>query len=209
MKPEERPEFYANNNLRKALKFDPSPESVHDTRVYLRKYLTLSLTLSRLYHNPDCIYYSKEAVRILGRIRDADVSGCIPIDRKQLTLKVTQILPKISSCYLPKIYGSRLVVFEKIREIYNQIQIEDFHEFRKKVRILYYLTESVGEDPKPLKDISRELGDIRDQYLKEVCTSTVNKNKKLSFDPRLVEETKAIVREIIMRNEFHHLKKFE
>jgi len=41
MKPEERPEFYANNNLRKALKFDPSPESVHDTRVYLRKYLTI------------------------------------------------------------------------------------------------------------------------------------------------------------------------
>jgi len=207
MKPEERPEFYANNNLRKALKFDPSPESVHDTRVYLRKYLTLSLTLSRVYHNSDCIYYSKEAVRILGRIRDADVIGCIPIDRELLALKVTKILPKISSCYLPKIYGSRLVVFEKIREIYNHILVEDFHEFRKKVRILYYLTESVGEDPKPLKDISRELGDIRDQYLKEACTSTVN--KKLSFDPRLVEETKAIVREIIMRSEFQHLKKFE
>ncbi|BCU69092.1 hypothetical protein [Stygiolobus caldivivus] len=202
-----RPEVYANKNLRKALEFNPSPKSVHDTRVALRKYLTLALTLSRLYYSPHCIYYSKEAVKILGKIRDSDISQCMPIDREHMVSEVTKILPRVSSCYLPKLYGSRLVVFEKIRDYYGSLKVEDFHEFRKKVRALYYLVESVGENAGSLKEVSKKLGDMRDEYLKESCNSPTS--RKLSYDPSLVEEVKAITRQVIMRSEFDHLKVFE
>ena len=198
-----RPEFYANKNLKKAFKFDPSPDSVHDTRVALRKYYVVASALSRLCYLPECLYYSKEIVKILGVIRDSDISGCIPIKRDELVSKVSRLLPKISNCYLPKIYGSRLVVYEKIRDVYLTLEVKEFHEFRKKVRMVYYLVESVGEDASSLKEISKKLGDMRDKFLIESCGK---KDFNIPLNQELISEVKAIIREIIMRSEFHHLR---
>lgn len=197
-----RPEEYANRNLREALKFGPSPESVHDSRVALRKYYVVADSLTRLYYDPECMYNAREAVKLLGVIRDSDVSGCIKVPREELVVRVSRILNRLSPCELPKLYGSRLVVYEKVWALYSSLEVEDFHEFRKRVRSLYYLVESVGEDARELKAISRRLGDVRDKYMKETCS---REGFKIPLERGVVEEVKSIVREILTRSEFRHL----
>ena len=200
-----RPEDYANKNLKEAIEnTGESEEEIHDMRVSLRKYYVVSSSLSKLYYNPECLYITRRVLKKLGIIRDFDVIGCYSIDREKEVKYVLDKVRLLSSCYLPKLYGSKLMVYEKLYLIYEGIKKEDgFHEFRKKVRNSYYLLESVGEElSRNLKEISRELGEIRDKVIKTTCNFSSN----IPYDENIVLEVKAILREAIMKSEFEHLK---
>ncbi|PVU68052.1 hypothetical protein DDW01_01205 [Sulfolobus sp. SCGC AB-777_G05] len=199
-----RPEDYANKNLKEAIaNAGRSEEEIHDMRVNLRKYYVVSSSLSKLYYDRECLYLAKRVLKKLGIIRDFDVIGCYPIDREKEVRYVLDKIRLLSNCYLPKLYGSRLAVYERVYSIYEGIRKEEFHGFRKKVRNSYYLLESVGEElSRRLKEISRELGEMRDKAIKSTCNFSAN----IPYDENIVLEVKAIIREAIMKSEFEHLK---
>jgi hypothetical protein len=53
-----------------------------------------------------------------------------------------------------------------------------------------------------LKAISRELGDLRDKYLRERCAL----DAEIPYDEGLVKEVRLLIKEAIAKSEFDHLK---
>lgn len=197
-----RPEDYANKNLRDALSISGiSKEDIHDRRVKLRKYFDVLYSLYPVYENPDCLVKAKDLIHKLGVIRDMDVI-CYQPNRDKLAEIVSKKIRVMNYCFLPKVYGSRLLVFNRILSLQKKIEkIEDFHELRKIVRTTRNLVESLGYKNKELSSLAKEMGDLRDEILKIEC-----KGRKVSIDVENYKKraNEIIVAFIIYQGEFHH-----
>ncbi|ARM75624.1 CHAD domain-containing protein [Acidianus manzaensis] len=201
-----RPEYYANNNLHKALKINgTSKNEIHDMRVYIRKYFDVLYSIYPIYYNPDCLLLTKDILHTLGKIRDADICSINLKNRDLIALRVIKKAKKLSNCVIRKVYGSRLLVYDRIVKIYLSIpKMEDFHELRKNVRMARDLIESLGYDSKEIKALAKKMGDLRDQILRSECNGLTSPEVNISIYSE--EARKAILKVIIAQDEFHHFK---
>lgn len=108
---------------------------------------------------------------------------------------------------LPRLYGSRLLVAERIYNDYRRLKEEvEFHSIRKIVREVRFLVESLDLSSDVLKDISQEMGSMRDRYLFDtVCLGKdggFNEERVKELKERALEE---IVEKLRLTN-FKHLK---
>lgn len=175
-----KPEEYANLHLSEFLSYSGiSEDEIHDARVELRKYLTIAKATYKLHLKAECIIRAKKIMRGLGKVRDMDIMFCVKLnERDRLAKKVVNSFISLRNCYLPKIFGSRLIIAEKIFLNYNTLKVEEeFHSIRKIIRETRFLMESLNLDSSLLKEISQELGNMRDTYLFNV--KCLGKNEKL------------------------------
>jgi len=200
-----RPEEYANINLKEVLgrtKIDE--ESIHDARVSLRKYYDVLTSLYPVYENSECAFISNEIIGNLGRIRDMDICGSRDRRRDKLAYDTIKKFKRLKICFLPrKIYGSRLLLFTRIYSLYKLIpQLDDFHEIRKRVRIIRNLAEALGYSSQEIKIISKKMGDVRDNILKMECNGLTP--PEINVNIYKEEALKAITRIIKSQDEFHY-----
>ncbi|BFH74572.1 hypothetical protein SJAV_25160 [Sulfurisphaera javensis] len=199
-----RPEVYANTQLKQSLKIkDIDPDSIHDARVSLRKYYDVLSSLYPVYENSECLFLAKEVISILGKVRDMDICNRKE-NRDILAKKAIKKIQRISLCYLPpKIFGSRLLIFNRILRIYSKIDgINDFHELRKMVRTTRNLIESLGYENKDIKNLAKKMGDIRDEILKMECNGWIPPSINLEI---YKEEAISIIMKFLKtQNEFHY-----
>ena len=199
-----RPEIYANKNLKEALKIKKiDEESIHDARVYLRKYYDILSSFYPIYENGECLYLAKEAISTLGKVRDIDICQIKDEKRDQLAIRALKKVEKLNGCYLNKVCCSRLLIYNNILKIYVQISdINDFHELRKKVRKARNLVESLGFESKEIKALAKKMGDIRDEILKLECKGL--RPYEINLAPYRDEAKKTIGKILLIQNEFHH-----
>ncbi|QIW24419.1 CHAD domain-containing protein [Sulfolobus sp. S-194] len=200
-----RPEEYANLNLKEVLlitKIDE--ESIHDARVNLRKYYDVLISLYPIYENSECAFISNEIIGNLGRIRDMDICGLRSRRRDELAYDTIKKFRQLKICYLPvKIYGSRLLLFRRIYSLYELIpRLDDFHEIRKRVRIIRNLTEALGYNSQEVKIIAKKMGDVRDNILKMECNGLAPPEINVSVYKE--EAINAIIKIIKEQDEFHY-----
>lgn len=199
-----RPEVYANENLKEALKIKGTDEeSIHDARVYLRKYYDILSSFYPIYENSECLYLAKEAISALGRVRDIDICQTKDKKRDQLAIRALGRVKKLKGCYLDRVCCSRLLVYNNILKIYVQISdINDFHELRKKVRKARNLVESLGFESKEIKALAKKMGDTRDEILRLECKGL--KPYEINIAPYRDEAKRTIGKILLIQNEFHH-----
>ncbi len=204
-----RPEEYANIHLNEFLSYSGiSEDEIHDARVELRKYLTIAKATYKLHLKAECIIRAKKIMRGLGKVRDMDIMFCVKLndERDILARKIVASFFSLNNCYLPKIFGSRLVVAERIFSNYNRLkEEEEFHSIRKIIRETRFLVESLSLDSSVLKDISQELGNMRDNYLFNV--KCLGRNEKLD-KVRINELKEKALKDIeykLNSTEFYHL----
>ncbi len=192
-----RPEDYANRHLRKFLSLNSTSEkAVHDARVELRRYLVVAKATYSLHLRAEGVILGKKILRALGEVRDMDVIACADKSRRDyLAKRVMSSFHKMAKYKLPKMYGSRLLVARKVKlDVLALEKEEDFHEIRKKVRESRFLLESLGQYSPTLRDVARELGNMRDLYLNSVkCLGVereVDWEKVNYFRQRALEEIK-------------------
>jgi CHAD domain-containing protein len=200
-----RPEEYANLNLKKSLKIRGiSIEEIHDKRVYIRKYFDILSALNPLYEDIECLALTKDVISDLGKVRDMDITGCYNKKRREeIALRAIRKADKLKNCFLPKVYGSRLVVFNNILRLYNELRnCEEFHQLRKNVRIIRNLAESLNFNNE-IKKLAKEMGDLRDEALRKTnCLGVINYSFNINeYRRRAIEYTLKI---ILQQDEFHH-----
>ncbi|AAY81317.1 hypothetical protein [Sulfolobus acidocaldarius] len=203
------PERYANAHLIKFLLITGiSQEDIHDARVELRKYLTIARTTYKLHNNPECVLRASKLMKRLGKIRDMDILACVRSDsRDKLARETVSMFQVMRKYLLPRLYGSRLLVAERIYNDYRRLKEEvEFHSIRKIVREVRFLVESLDLSSDVLKDISQEMGSMRDRYLFDtVCLGKdggFNEERVKELKERALEE---IVEKLRLTN-FKHLK---
>lgn len=199
-----RPEDYANDNLRKALRIKRiDVDSIHDARVYLRKYYDVLSSFYPVYENAECLYLAKEAISALGKVRDIDICQINDEKRDELANKALRRVAKLENCYIGRVCCSRLLVYNNILRIYIQLNdINDFHELRKRVRRVRNLVESLGFESSEIKALAKKMGDIRDENLRLQCKGI--KPYEINLTPYKEEAIKTIRRILLIQNEFHH-----
>jgi len=204
-----RPEEYANFHLKNFLKNTGILEkNIHDSRVDLRKYLTVARSTYVLHGKAECILKGKKIMKKLGKIRDMDVITCLKTeDRDSLAVEVVKSFNTLENCFLPKLYGSRIVIIKSLYNNYIKLLEEnDFHKIRKLIRESRFLIDSLGYSSLDLKDISQELGNMRDTYLFQ--TECQNLQQKIDYERLRELKEKALVeiRSQIMITNFIHIK---
>lgn len=202
-----RPEYYANKNLREALEIKGiSKEEIHDRRVKLRRYFDVLYSLYPAYENPDCLVKAKDLIHKLGVIRDMDVV-CSQPNRDRLAERVANKMATMSNCFLLKVYGSRLLVFNRVILLQKRIsKAEDFHELRKIVRTSRNLILSLGYKNVELSKLAKEMGDLRDKLLKAECEG---KSLEINTDEYKKKANRIIISFIISQDEFHHFSQLQ
>lgn len=199
-----RPETYANDQLRIALSFnDIDMDSIHDARVSLRKYMDVISSIYLVYENSECLYLAKRAISLLGKVRDMDICNKKE-NRDLLAKKAMQRVKSLSSCYIPqKIYGSRLLIFNRIIRTYKELRdINDFHELRKKIRTVRNLVESLGYDNREIKNLAKKMGDVRDEMLKMECNGLIPPNINLDL---YKEKAVSVILDLVKNQKEFHL----
>lgn len=199
-----RPEDYANKHLYNALQISrTSEDGVHDLRVEIRKYYDVLSSLYPLYQNPDCLSLTRTLLRSLGKVRDMDICSLEIENRDEILWRIIEKKRSLSSCVIRKIYGSRLVVFNRLIKIYSLIpQLSDFHELRKNIRIARNLTESLGYDSQELKSLAKNMGDLRDEMLRMKCKGLQSPDIDISHYKSVAR--KIMLRILLSQEEFHH-----
>ncbi|MCY0850071.1 hypothetical protein [Sulfuracidifex metallicus] len=189
-----RPERYANAHLRKAMESN----GVHRRRVEVRKYLVIARVLVRVTGEKECVKRAKKEVKSLGRLRDLKVASCIPLPHYELGDL------DMKDCMLRKVFGSRLLVAERVFLLYHELNKEmKLHPLRKTIREALFLLESLGIVDDRLKALAKELGRLRDQQLMaQLC-----EGKEIDFDvDELRLKAKDFIRELLSTTEFYHIK---
>ncbi|AWR96975.1 CHAD domain-containing protein [Acidianus sulfidivorans JP7] len=204
-----RPEEYANDYLEKSLEISGiSKEEIHDKRVYIRKYFDILYSLYPVYENPDCLFLAKETLHILGKVRDMDLCSIKNKNRDKMAYSAIKEAKKLGNCFLPKVYGSRLLVYNRLIKIYSSISyINEFHLLRKNVRIARDLVESLGYNSKDIKILAKKMGDLRDKMIITQCKGMIFPD--VSISPFAIGARKAILKVIMSQEEFHHFKNVE
>ena len=199
-----RPEVYANKNLKEALEIKRADaESIHDARVYLRKYYDVLSSFYPIYENSECLYLAKEAISALGKVRDMDICQIKDKKRDQLAIRALGRVKKLKGCYINRVCCSRLLAYNNILKIYLEINdVNDFHELRKKVRKARNLVESLGFESKEIKVLAKKMGDTRDDILRLECKGL--KPYEINIVPYRDEAKKTIGKILLIQNEFHH-----
>ncbi len=202
-----RPEDYANKNLKEALEINGiSAKNIHDIRVKIRRYFDVLYSLYPVYENPDCLVKAKDIIHKLGVVRDMDVV-CYQPNRDKLAERVINKLGVMSNCLIPKVYGSRLLVFNRILTLQKRInKIEDFHELRKIVRISRNLVNSLGYKNEALSDLAKEMGNLRDEMLKAECEG---KSLNVNVEEYKKKANRIIISFILSQDEFHHFSQLQ
>ncbi|QGA53707.1 CHAD domain-containing protein [Sulfolobus sp. E5-1-F] len=202
-----RVEDYLNLQLKKALQINGiSIEEIHDIRVAVRKYFDVLYTIHPVYENVECLFLAKEVISKLGKVRDMDICEIINEERDKLAIRATKEVRGLKVCFINnKIYGARLVIYNRILSSLRQIQdITDFHELRKNVRVTRNLIEALGYDNTEIKALAKKMGDIRDEMLKMRCRGVTPPDININ---QFKEEAKGIILKIIAsQDEFHHFK---
>ncbi|MUN30050.1 hypothetical protein [Sulfuracidifex metallicus] len=189
-----RPERYANVHLKKAMESN----GVHRRRVEVRKYLVISRVLVRLTGEKGCVKRAKKEVKSLGKLRDLEVASCIPLPHYELGDL------DMKDCMMRKVFGSRLLVAERVFLLYHELNKEmKLHPLRKTIREALFLLESLGIVDERLKALAKELGRLRDQQLMaQLC-----EGKEIDFDvDELRLKAKDFIRELLSITEFDHIK---
>jgi len=204
-----RPEEYANFYLRSFLKNKGTSEKdIHDSRVNLRKYLTIAKSTYVLHGKAECIVEAKKIMKKLGKIRDMDAITCLKNqNRDLLAVDVVKSFNTLENCFLSKLYGSRLVIIQSLYNNYIELLEEnEFHKIRKLIRESRFLIDSLGYSSLDLKDISQELGNMRDKYLFE--TECEHLSSKIDYEKvrELKEKALIEIRSQIMVTNFIHVK---
>ncbi|MBP1358127.1 MAG: CHAD domain-containing protein [Sulfolobus sp.] len=179
------------------------PDSVHDLRVYLRKYYDVSTSLYPFYDDPECFYLAKRSLSLLGKIRDMDICGLRDKERDKNVTKALNEIQKLNRCYLGTVCCSRLLIYNKVIKLFRGISdVSDFHELRKVVRKVRNLVEALDFDVEEIKIIAKKMGDIRDEMLRLECRGV--KPFNVDINPYKEEARKAITKVLLKQNEFHH-----
>lgn len=201
-----RPEDYANLHIYRALKISKiDEESIHDLRVSIRKYYDVLSSLYPAYEDSECLYLAKELLSSLGKIRDSDICSIEMKNRGEIAFKIIRKKDILSKCMIKKVYGSRLLIYNRILKIYESIpQTSEFHELRKNVRKARNLVESLGYDSQELKTLAKTMGDLRDEMLKMMCRGVPPPTVEISSYKE--EARKALLKILVSQNEFRHYK---
>ncbi|QKR00907.1 CHAD domain-containing protein [Metallosphaera tengchongensis] len=199
-----RPEDYANEHLGNFLEIIGfSQESVHDARVELRRFYVVAKALYPLHGDYGLIDLTRGLLKDLGKVRDMDVHGCPKIDRDKVVAKTLRLSGFLTR--LPKLYGSRYLVAQNLLSAFFQArEATDFHQLRKVLREARFLSESLGIEAYSLKEVVKEMGEMRDNVRRSLCEGV---QSSLQFDESLKERGVSAVRELLLSDhEFHHIK---
>jgi len=199
-----RPEEYANIKLINFLEnFNESIEGIHKSRINLRSYYIILSSTKILNNRIKCIKNSKKILKNLGIIRNYDLFKCFELNRNYELEKIYKKIDKMKNCFIPKIYGSDLLITNNIKiNLENIIKSDDFHEIRKLARNERFLLESLNIYSYNLKKISNEMGKIHDNFMKNmICYNIKNdfpEDLKNNYKNKIINEMNKIIKE----NEF-------